>query len=82
MQAAHRFYVGDKITLTKSIDGIPVGSAAVVKSIDLTNVQLLFKMGIYGMYSAALVQAHCSLPPGFHERVPDAITNTRRPVVV
>ena len=82
MQAAHRFYVGDKLTLTKSFDGFPVGSEAEVKSIDVTSVQLVFKLGVMGTYSAALIQAHCSLPYGFHQRIPHAITDTRRPEAV
>lgn len=79
MQAVHRFYVGDKLTLVKALDGIPVGEIAEVDAIDFTDVKLLFKMGIWGTYSAALVQTHFELPHAFHQRTPHAITGTRRP---
>jgi len=82
MQAAHRFYVGDKLTTAKTFEGIPVGLVAEVKSIDVTSVQLVFKIGVMGTFSAKAVEQNFTLPHGFHQRTPDAITDTRRPEAV
>ena len=79
MQANHRFRVGDRLTLIKSLEGFPVGTLAEVNKISYGEVELLFPQAkIVGNYSANLVQSYFTLPLDFYHRSPDAIIDTRK----